>query len=217
MAQDAINLGTTFDTTVYAVEPGTVSEIDNVRVTAFEVDHRGYALGYKVVFQKPTGPFLPEKAAEFGIPKGGLWSKLAAGESVELEDGRIVNPDDVTGPQPPPLSVVYSGDTRPCDSLIEASMKADLLISEAMYTTDNADLAEDRGHMTAKAASEIARDCDVRLLALTHYSPRYGDGTAIIDEARSVFPEAILARDLMRITLSSDGTHTIEMPGIESS
>ncbi|UCE11330.1 MAG: ribonuclease Z [Candidatus Thorarchaeota archaeon] len=216
MAQDSINLGTTFDTTVYAVEPGTVSEIENVRVTAFEVDHRGHALGYKVVYQKPTGPFLPERAIELDIPKGSIWRKLAAGESVVLDNGRAVNPEDVTGPQPPPLSVVYSGDTRPCDALLEASKEADLLICEAMYTSDNADLAEERGHMTAKAAAEIARDCKVKLLALTHYSPRYGDGTAIIDEARKVFPDVMLARDLMRITLSSDGTHSIEMPDAQT-
>jgi ribonuclease Z len=215
MAQDAINLGTTFDTTVYAVGPGLVSDIDHITVTAFEVDHRGFALGYKIVYQRPTGPFLPERAKELGVPKGSLWSELAAGESVVLDDGRTIGPEDVTGKQPPPLTIVYSGDTRPCDALVEASTNADLLISEAMYTSDNADLADERGHMTAKAAAEMARDCNVRLLALTHYSPRYGDGTAVIDEARAVFPDAILARDLMRISLTADGSHTIEMPDDE--
>ncbi len=210
IAQSTINLGTTFETTVYGIEGGPVFEVDDVIVSAFEVDHRGFALGYGVVYQKPTGPFLPERAEALEIPKGPFWRDLSSGKTVHLEDGREIAPHEVTGEKPSPLKVVYSGDTRPCESLRQAAADANLLISEAMYTSELVDMADKRGHMTAAAAAEIAVDAGVDLLVLTHYSPRYGDGAAILEEARAVFPNSILARDLLRIGLESDGSHKVD-------
>jgi ribonuclease Z len=209
VSQSTINLGTTFETTVHAIGPGKVFNEQDLSVRAFEVDHRGYALGYEVTWARSTGRFLPAKAKEFGVPQGPHWRALAAGESVELEDGTMVSSDDVTEPAPKPLKIVYSGDTRPCDALRKAAKEADVLICEAMYTTDHAVLAEERGHSTAAAAAELAKDSGVKLLILTHWSPRYHEGEEVIGEARPIFPNSVLAHDLMRIRLRKDGTATI--------
>jgi ribonuclease Z len=210
--QKTINLGTTFETTIHGIEGGTILEIKDLNVHAFEVDHRGFALGYEVVFQRPTGPFFPEKADQLGVPKGPLWSKLASGESITLEDNREIRPEDVTDKKPPPLKIVYSGDTRPCPSLKKAATDANILICEAMYSSEHSDLAKERGHMTAKEAATLALECNVGLLVLTHYSPRYEIGEDIIAEAQSVFQKSVLARDFMRISLETDGTFEIMHP-----
>jgi len=215
MNQATINLGTTFETTVHAIEPGVIFQEEELTVRAFEVDHRGFALGYELTLQKPTGEFIPERAEKLGIPKGPNWSKLAAGESVRLDDGSTVNPEDVTGPRPNPVKIVYSGDTRPCKALREASQNASVLISEAMYTAEHEDLADERGHSTAKAIAQIAAESNVGLLVLTHYSPRYFDGSDIIREGKNNFANTVLARDLMRITLDKEGNYTITEPGLE--
>ncbi|MHA1933903.1 MAG: ribonuclease Z [Candidatus Thorarchaeota archaeon] len=206
MNQETINLGTTFPTTVYGIEESIVFSEEYASVRSFQVDHRGFALGYEFTYQRPTGQFLPEKAKELGVPKGPLWKSLASGNTVELEDGTQVEPGDVTSGKPKTLKIVYSGDTRPCQAVRDAAKDADILIHEAMYTMEHADLASERGHSTASDAAEIARDCCVKLLLLTHYSPRYGDGTEILNEARNVFSNAHLARDLLRIKLSLDGS-----------
>lgn len=212
--QATINLGTTFETTVHAIEPGIIFQEDELTVKAFEVDHRGFALGYKITIERPTGEFLPEHAEELGVPKGPLWGKLSAGESIKLENGTDVHPEDVTAPRPKTLSIVYSGDTRPCDTLRKESENADILISEAMYTMEHADLAEERGHSTAAAAAQIALDSKVGLLVLTHYSPRYFDGSQILKEGSDIFENTVLARDLMRIVLDKSGRSTVTDPGI---
>lgn len=212
--QATINLGTTFETTVYAIEPGVVFQDGNLTISAFEVDHRGFAMGYKIIIERPTGEFIPERAKELGIPEGPLWGKLASGESIQLENGMEIHPEDVTGPRPRCLKIVYSGDTRPCDILREESEKADILISEAMYTTEHADLAKERGHSTASDAARIAFDSKVGLLILTHYSPRYYDGSEILREAIDIFENTVLARDLMRIELDKDGTSTVTAYGL---
>lgn len=209
MNQATINLGTTFKTTVYAINSGSLFDVDGLQVSAFEVDHRGLAFGYELTYQRPTGEFNPDRAKELGVPKGPLWGRLANGESIRLVDGREIHPEAVTGEKPPPLKIVYSGDTRPCDSLREAAKDATVLISEAMYTSEHSDLAAERGHMTAKSAAEIAKACGVKLLLLTHYSPRYENGTAILDEAQVVFSDTMLASDLMRISLDANGEYTI--------
>jgi ribonuclease Z len=118
----------------------------------------------------------------------------------------------VTEPGPKPLKIVYSGDTRPCETLRDASTDADILISEAMYTTEHSNLAEERGHSTATDAAELARDAGTNLLVLTHYSPRYYEGEEIIEEARAVFPNSVLARDGMRIQLGRDGSAVVVKP-----
>ncbi len=213
--QSTINLGTTFETVVHAIEPGVIFQEEDLTVRAFEVDHRGFALGFELTLQKPTGEFIPERAEKLGIPIGPMWSKLAAGESVQLEGGKTVHPEEVTGPRPNPVKIVYSGDTRPCQALREASKNANVLISEAMYTTEHEDLAEERGHSTAKAMAQIASESNVGLLVLTHYSPRYFDGSDIIREGKNNFADTVLARDLMRITLDKEGNYTITEPGLE--
>jgi ribonuclease Z len=126
-----------------------------------------------------------------------------------LDDGRVISPSDVTGDVPDPIKIVYTGDTRPCDSLRDAAKDANILISEAMFASEHSDLAPPRGHMTSIEAATIASEANVDLLVLTHYSPRYNDGSVILEEAQSVFPNSILARDLMRINIDKDGNHKI--------
>jgi ribonuclease Z len=212
MNQATINLGTTFKTTVYGINSGILFDADNLQVRAFEVEHRGLAFGYELRYQRPTGEFNPDVAKKIGVPKGPLWGQLANGKSVKLTDGTEISPEDVTGPRPSPLKIVYSGDTRPCDALREASKGANILISEAMYTSEHSDLAEERGHMTAASAAQVAKNAGVQLLVLTHFSPRYENGEQILEEARSIFSDTLLARDMMRIKLNANGESTISDP-----
>jgi len=213
--QSTINLGTTFETVVHAIEPGIVFQEDELSIGAFAVDHRGYALGYELTIQKPTGEFIPEKAEKLGVKKGPLWRKLSDGEEVELEDGSIIHPDQVTGPRPEPVKIVYSGDTRPCQSLRDASQNASVLISEAMYTVEHETLAGERGHSTAKGIAQIATESNVGLLVLTHYSPRYFDGSEILKEGKNNFPNTVLARDLMKISVDKEGKSKVVEPGLQ--
>ena len=215
MNQSTINLGTTFETVVHAIEPGVIFQEEELTVRTFNVDHRGYALGYELTIQKPTGEFNPEEAKKLGVKKGPLWRKLSSGEEVVLEDGSTIHPNQVTGPRPEPVKIVYSGDTRPCQALREASQNASVLISEAMYTTEHETLADERGHSTAKGMAQIASESNVGLLVLTHYSPRYFDGSDILNEGKANFANTVLARDLMRITVDKDGNSKIIEPGLQ--
>ncbi len=209
--QATIHLGTTFESTVYAIEGGHTARLGELDMHAFEVVHRGFALGYELTHQRPTGRFIPDKAEDIGVPRGPLWRTLSSGMPVTLDDGRVIEPEAVTGPRPAAVKIVYSGDTRPCDALRTAAASADLLICEAMYASDHQDLAVERGHMTGVEAAQIALESHVKCLALTHLSPRYDlhRGSPVLDEAQAVFPNALLARDLMKLSVDSRGVRTL--------
>ncbi|MFB6085724.1 MAG: ribonuclease Z [Halodesulfurarchaeum sp.] len=184
--------------TVEEVTPGsTVREREEYEIRAIEVDHRTSAVGYALVEADRKGRFDRERAEELGVPAGPKFSRLHEGESVELEDGTVVEPEQVVGPSRPGRRLVYTGDTRPVGSLESAARDADLLIHDATFAEAQRDRARETGHSTAREAGRLATRAGAKRLALTHVSPRYaGDSGILLTEARDAYDgEVILAED----------------------
>ena len=106
----------------------------------------------------------------------------------------MLTPDSVLGEARPGRRIVIAGDTAPTDAVRILAEDADLLVHEATFLEDERERAADTLHSTALQAAELARDANVRLLALTHVSPRYF-GPELAREARAVFPATIVPRD----------------------
>ena len=70
-------------------------------------------------------------------------------------------------------SVVYSGDTRPCDKLVAAGRGATLLIHEATFDDERVDDAKLKRHSTRGEALEVASRMGAYRTILTHLSQRY--------------------------------------------
>ena len=165
-------------------------------IVVFETEHRADTVGYALAEHVRLGRFHPERARELGIPEGPLWGRLHKGETITLDDGRAIRPEDLVGAPRQGRTVVYSGDTRPHLPLIEAARGADLLVHEATFGGDELERAHETGHSTAAEAARVAAEAGVRRLVLTHISPRYGrDAAELLAEARAIFPETIIARD----------------------
>lgn len=175
------------------VRPGIILEDDTFEVTAFPVTHRGPSLGY-LFREKARRPFLEEQAEAMGVPRGPERRQLVAGESVTLADGRVIHPDDVLGPPRQGTSLVHVGDVGRVKGLEATVRGADMLVIEATYLRRESDMARRFAHLTAAQAAQLAQDADVRRLVLTHVSRRYRE-TEILEEARAIFPETVIARD----------------------
>ena len=173
---------------------GTFFEADDFSITAFPVTHRGPdCLGY-LFEEKPRHPFLPEKATELGVPFGPERRLLVEGQSITLADGRVISPSEVLGPLQRGTKLVVVGDTGRTDDLLEAARDADGLVIESTYLDEEAEMARQFSHMTAKGAAELAVRAGVKQLILTHISRRYREKD-VLAEAQSIFPQAVVARD----------------------
>lgn len=173
------------------------------RILPFPVSHHGApAVGYALIEDERRGRFHPERARALGIPEGPLWGQLHHGRSVTLPDGRVVEPTELVGPTRPGRRLALTGDTRPCDTTIEAARGADLLVHEATFSEEEASRAIETGHSTAREAALVAMQAGVHRLVLTHVSARYSRDTSELErDARAVFPGAVIARDGLEIEI----------------
>lgn len=185
------------------IKPGTFFETDDFTVTAFSVSHRGPdCLGY--VFEgKARRPFLPAKADELGVPFGPERKDLVAGREITLPDGRRILPDEVLGPVQKGLKLVVVGDTGKTDDLLEVSRDADALVIESTYLDEEAEMARQFSHLTARQAAELAVKAGVRKLIITHISRRYREKD-VLKEAQAIFPNSFVARDFDSFQIKRD-------------
>jgi ribonuclease Z len=167
---------------VQELEPAQALERHGYRVAAVPVRHgdRG-AYGYVLVEDNRPGEFDPAQAERLGVRPGPDFGRLQRGIAVAG-----VEPEQVMGAPRHGRKIVLSGDTAPCEALSVAAHQADVLVHEATFMHEEAARARETSHSTARQAAEVARDAEVRLLALTHVSSRYAGGE-VLAEAREVF------------------------------
>ncbi len=182
------------DIELIPVDPGVILEEDGLRVVAFPVTHRGPDVFGYAFEEQARRPFLPEKAAALGVPEGPIRRDLVEGQSVTLDDGTAIHPDDVLGAERRGARLVHVGDCGSTEDIVDVCTAADGLVIEATYLEYERELAERFGHLTAREAAQLAKQADVGHLYLTHISRRYRE-SQIYEEASAVFPNVTVARD----------------------
>ncbi|PSB19690.1 ribonuclease Z [Phormidesmis priestleyi ULC007] len=185
---------------VHTVKPGVVFEDEEFSVSCAPLKHRVPAFGYRITEKDRPGHFDVEKAKVLEIPSGPLYGKLKRGEVVVLPDGRKINGAELCGQTEVGRKVVYCTDTVYCESAVELAHDADVLIHEATFAHQDAELAYQRLHSTSTMAAQVALGAHAKQLIMTHFSPRYAPGNSIelrdlLEEARSIFPNTQLASD----------------------
>lgn len=177
------------------LDAGAVLERDGYEIFTVGVSHRGPALAYVLDEHDRPGVFNPDAAVAAGLTPGPEFGRVQRGETI-----RGVTPAQVMGPPRAGRKLVISGDTRPTDALREAAYRSDLLVHESTFAIDEAERAYQTGHSTATQAAGIARDAEVKMLALNHLSIRYPP-RVLKDEAREIFANTVLPRDFDTIEI----------------
>lgn len=185
---------------VHPVQPGVVFEDEEFTVTCAPLTHRVPAFGYRVAEKDRPGRFDVERALALGIPSGPLYGRLKRGEVVTLADGRVIHGADLCGETQIGRKFVYCTDTIYCDNAVELAQQADVLVHEATFAHQDAELAYQRLHSTSTMAAQVALMAQAHQLIMTHFSPRYAPGNAIgldnlLSEAKAIFPNTLLAYD----------------------
>ncbi|MEO5799623.1 MAG: ribonuclease Z [Gemmatimonadales bacterium] len=189
-----------FPVEIVELAPGQVLPRGDYDLHVGEASHRGDCIAYALVEHDRLGRFDPELARTIGIPEGPLWGRIHKGESVTLENGRVVTPEELVGPARPGRRVTYSGDSAPTDAMLHLAVGADLLIHEATFGEDERERARETMHSTAREAATLAMEAGVKRLVLTHISARYSrEAPELLAEARAVFEATTIAKDGMVI------------------
>jgi ribonuclease Z len=164
--------------------------------SARALDHGVDAVGYR--FEEPDGVRMrPDLLAARGV-RGPDVGRLQRDGEITV-DGHRVALTEVSAPRTG-QKFAFVMDTRRCDAVYALADGVDMLVIESTYLDAQADLARDYGHMTAAQAAQVARDCGVRRLVLTHFSQRYDDAEAFVTEALTYFDgDVMIAADLTRI------------------
>jgi len=176
------------------ISNGVFLEGEDFTVRAFPVQHRGPdCLGFAFE-EKGRRPFLADEAEKLHIPPGPWRRDLVAGQPVTLPDGRTITPDMVLGEFRPGTRLVHVGDVGETGSLLEVARDADALVIESTYLDQEAEMAHQFAHLTARMAAELALKANVKQLILTHISRRYRE-KEVLAEAQAIFPNVVVARD----------------------
>ena len=175
-----------------------LAEPGGFRLTAMPLSHRVPTVGYQLT--EPDGRrMVPDRLAALGI-SGREVGRLARDGRLDVA-GRTVPLDEVSEPRPG-QRFAFIMDTRLCDNAFALADGADLIVCEATFLDDDAELAPAYGHLTARQAGQIAAECGVRTLVLSHFSQRYAhqDPGRFAEEAGAVFGgEIVVAADLDKI------------------
>ena len=171
-----------------------IYEDRSVSVRAFPLSHRIPCSGF--AFQeKPTAAHIRRDMIEcFEIPFSQI-NRIKNGEDYVTPDGKVIPNSRLTTPADTPRKYVYCSDTRFNPNNVQYTRNADLLFHEATFAEEHAARAEQTCHSTARQAAEMAQRSAAKRLLIGHYSARYTDERILLDEARQVFEQTLLAEE----------------------
>lgn len=178
-------------------------EDEQVRILWGPLKHTTLCLGYRLEEHPRPGKFNPARAKMLGIPSGPLWGLLQRGETVKLENGVTVSPNEVLGPPRPGRRVCYAVDTQPNKTLYRLCQDVDLAFLDGMFLPEHQEEADAKGHMSVDDAARVASRAGVLHAVLIHISPRYTeeDMERFVEAARKRFERVEIGADLQSFTI----------------
>lgn len=171
-----------------------IYEDRSLTVSTIPLQHRLPTCGL-LFREKPTLPHIRRDMIDYlEIPVSQI-NNIKNGAGWTTPDGRTYSHEELTTPAEPTRAYAYCSDTRYVPTLHELIAGVDLLYHESTYCRDSQHRAEAYWHSTAADAATVAREAGVKKLLLGHYSSRYPDENAFLDEAREIFPESYLTNE----------------------
>lgn len=170
----------------------------SVIIYSVPLRHRVPCCGF-LFAEKPTLPHIKRDMIDFyQIPTFAI-NNIKAGQDWTTKEGEVIPNNQLTFPADKPRKYAYCSDTMYFPRLTEYVEDVDLLYHEATYSSEYEEQAKQRFHSTARQAAMIARDAHAGHLMIGHYSARYEDETPLLKEAQAVFPNTILAEELLPV------------------
>ena len=177
-------------------------EDDAMTVTSFPLVHRVPAVGFLFSEKPKLRHIIGEEVKRLGIPHYAM-NSLRQGHDWLTSDGAIIPNELLTTPADHAISYAYCSDTKFSKRVIKYVEGVDWLYHEATYDESLRIKAHKRYHSTALEAATVAHEAGVKRLILGHFSKRYLDETPLLNEARTIFPNTILANEGLTIDFNN--------------
>ena len=195
--------GMTYEVAFHSINPNKAEVIyddRSVSVTTIPLKHRIPTCGF--LFQEKQTPnhIIRDMVDFYRVPVFEL-NRIKNGEDYVTPDGTVVPNHRLTTPSDSPRSYAYCSDTAYLKSIVPQIKGVDLLFHEGTFAQCDAARAKETYHTTAAQAAEIALEAKAKQLVIGHFSARYEDESILLKEAQAVFPNTLLAKENLRITL----------------
>jgi ribonuclease Z len=181
-------------------ESKVIYEDKKITVTTMIMKHSIPCCGFLFKEKQGSRKLIKDEIAKYDIPIA-EFEKIKAGSDFITTEGNIIRNDQLSLPPLPPRTYACCADTKYSEGMLEQIKGADLLYHEATFTEDMRDRAKQTMHSTAKDAATIAQKAQVGKLVISHFSARYKDLEPLLDEAKSIFPNTVIAEEGMKISV----------------
>ncbi len=170
-----------------------IFEDDKVTVHTIPLKHRVYTNGF--LFKEKLGERKINISEVSKIKEIEIcdYQNLKNGKNYTLKNGTIIKNENVTFPPLKTVSYAFCSDTMYQPEITDLLKNVSLLYHESTFLKDKEYLCETTMHSTAEQAAKIAKQANVGELILGHYSSRYGNLDAFINEAKPFFNNVQLA------------------------
>nr|WP_315171981.1 ribonuclease Z [uncultured Flavobacterium sp.] len=175
-------------------ESELIFEDEKVTVHTIPLKHRVYSNGFLFREKEGDRKLNIDAIQELAIDVC-YYKKIKKGGNLTLENGQVIENEQLTFPGEPTKSYAFCSDTAYSEAIIPIIKDADLLYHEATFLESESQLAKKTMHSTATQAAIIASKSNVKSLLLGHYSTRYENIDLFKDEALSIFSNVLLADD----------------------
>ena len=198
--------GMTYEVAFHAIDPSKAEVIyddRSVSVSTIPLKHRMPTCGFLFQEKKTPNHIIRDMVDFYQVPVFEL-NRIKNGEDYVCPDGTIVPNHRLTRPSAPARSDAYCSDTICLPSIVPQIQGVDLLFHEGTFAQAHAARAKETFHTTAMQAAQIARDAQVRQLIIGHFSARYEDENILLQEAKTIFPNTLLAKENLIIQIMGD-------------
>lgn len=181
-------------------KPSLIYEDRSLTVTTLPLRHRIPCCGFLFAEKQGLNHIIREMVDFYEVPVYEL-NRIKNGADYVTPDGKVVPNRVLTRPAAPPRKYAYCSDTICLPELSGPLQGVDLLFHEATFASDNLQRARETFHTTAAQAAGLARSAGVKKLLIGHFSARYEDESVLLQEAQEVFPDTMLAKEMLCVSV----------------
>lgn len=181
-------------------QASVIYEDRSMTVTTIPLQHRIPCCGFLFAEKARPNHIIRDMIDFYKVPVYEL-NRIKNGADYITSEGEVIANARLTRPSDPPRRYAYCSDTIFRREIAEQISGVDLLFHEATFAESELARAKETYHTTAAQAGRIAVEAGVRRLVIGHFSARYEDENVLLKEASAIFPDTILAKENLCISL----------------